>query len=349
MLLLSAAFGVGASVAADEPQKKYQVVTPRDDGIVAVGINERGEIVGFESIEDKDHPGVINQVPFYAKGTERTYLPLLKGYTSTFPAAVSDDGLVVGHVSKPVKLGAGIPLLNQAFAWDARGGIRGLGVLDGDASSFASGITRDGRRISGYSVGPNRKRACIWERDGEGWKATALPQTSQLRSTTVPISGDGRFIAAVEADSPCLWSRDDSGRWKRESIGDVGSLVPRAVNNSGTVVGVRFTPDGLVHAIVWSRSGGLRRLAKPAGYVRSEALALNNHEVIVGMVDGPAGSAIGPNGFVYEAGGRLRILTEGGPNFGSATAINDRGQVAGVLEKKEEEEPAGAPQKAKAQ
>jgi hypothetical protein len=63
------------------------------------------------------------------------------------------------------------------------------------------------------------------------------------------------------------------------------------------------------------------------------------------MIDGPNGSQVGPNAFVYEEG-RLRILEEGGPNFGSATAINDRGQVAGVFEK--EEEPAGAPQKAKA-
>jgi uncharacterized membrane protein len=348
IFLLSAVLGLTASAGAVEPVKKYQVVTPRDDGIVATGINERGEIVGFESVEDKKHPGIINQVPFYARGKETTYLPLLKGYTATFPAALSDDGSVVGYVSKPVKLGAGIPLLNQAFVWEARGGIRGLGVLEGDSSSLASGISRDGRRISGFSVGPNRKRACVWERDGEGWKATALPQTSQLRSTTVPISGDGRFIAATEADTPCLWARDDSGRWTRESIGDAGSLVPRGVNNSGTVVGVRFTPDGLVHAVVWSRSRGLQQLAKPGGYVRSEALAINNQEVVAGMVDGPAGSTIGPNAFVYE-GGRLRILDEGGPNLGSATAINDCGQVAGVLEKKEEEEPAGAPGKARAQ
>jgi uncharacterized membrane protein len=346
MFVLSATLTLTATASGGQPEKKYQVLAPKDDGIVVAGMNERGDLVGFESIEDKDHPGVINQVPFFAKGKERTYLPLLKGYTATFPFAVSDDGLVVGYVSKPVKIGAGIPLLNQAFVWDARGGIRGLGVLEGDSASLASGISRDGRRVSGYSIGVNGKRACTWERDGEGWKAMALPLSSQLKSTNVPISGDGRFIAAVEGDSPCLWSRDASGRWTRESIGDAGSLVPRAVNNSGTVVGLQYTPDGSTHAVVWSRSGGIRRPAEPAGYVRSEALAINNHGVVVGMIDGPNGSQVGPNAFVYEEG-RLRILEEGGPNFGSATAINDRGQVAGILEKKEE--PAGAPQKAKAQ
>jgi uncharacterized membrane protein len=335
LLLPSAAFVALAFASAVEPPKKYRVVTPKDLDITATGINERGDIIGFDMVEDKDHPGVVNQVPFFARGRELTYLPLLKGYTSTFPAAVSDDGLVVGHVSRPITPGGRVAQRNQAFIWDARAGIRGLGAPEGDSTSFATGITRDGRRISGYSVGENRMRACVWDRDGEGWKATVLPHASRLGPGTVPISGDGRFVAAVDGNSPCLWTRDASGRWARESIGDPGSLAPRAVNNSGTVVGVRFTPDGSTHAVVWSRSGGLRLLAEPEGYVRSEALAINNHEVVVGMVDGPRGSKTGPNGFVYE-GGRLRILDEGGPNFASATAINDRGEVAGVLEKPEE-------------
>jgi uncharacterized membrane protein len=257
---------------------------------------------------------------------------------------VSDDGLVVGYVSKPVGPGRSPTPSNQAFLWEARAGIRGLGVPEGDVTSFANGISRDGRRISGYSVGPNRKRACIWERDGDHWTAMTLPQSSQLRSTSVPISGDGQFIAAIDGDFACLWSREASGRWTRESIGDAAALVPRAVNSAGTVVGVRFSSDGLQRAVVWSKSGGLRLLPKPIDYVRSEALAINNHGVIVGMVDGPPGGKLGPNAFVCE-GLRLRVLNEWGPTFASATAINDRGQVAGVLEPKEDEQRADSPRK----
>ena len=344
IVLFGAALSVTALTAAAQPAKNYQLVTPKDIDIVATGINERGDIVGFESIEDRKNPDMIEQVPFYARGKDITHLPVLEGYTAASPSGVSDDGLVVGYVSKPigpVRRGTGS---DQAFVWDVRAGIRGIGMPEGDLSSYASGISRDGRRISGYSVGPNRKRACIWERDGEAWKAAALPESAQLRSTHVPISGDGRFIAAVAADSPCLWTRDASGRWMREVIGSVGSMVPRAVNDAGTVVGTRYTPDGLTHAVVWSRLGGLRPLAKPQGYVKSEALAVNNRDVIVGMVDGPAGGKLGPNAFVYDKG-PLRILDEWGPNFASATVINDRGQIGGVLEKKEDEEPAGPPRK----
>jgi uncharacterized membrane protein len=329
---------VGLS-GADEPGKAYRVVTPKDDGIIVAGINGRGEVVGFEWVEEKENPGVLAQAPFFARGKEMTYLPKLAGYTATFPAAVSDDGLVVGRASRPAPPGMRVPMRNQAFVWDAAGGIRGLGVLEGDAASFASGITRDGRRISGFSVGPNRVRACVWDRVGDAWKGTPLPHAAQLRSNTVAISGDGKFVAAVDGNLPCLWSLDASGQWSREAIAEAGSLVPRAVNDSGTVVGLRFTGDGRTHAVLWTRDGGYKQIEEPEGYVQSEANAVNNEGAVVGKVDGPNGSKVGPRAFVYERG-RLRLLpNEGGLALTSATAINDQGQVAGIVEKDEDDAP----------
>ncbi len=252
-LLIAVVLGLSASSRGDEPVKKLQVLTPKADGIIATGINGRGEIVGFEWVEEKDHPGVLAQVPFLARGKEMTYLPLLTGYTATFPAALSDDGLVVGRVSKPAPRGVTVSLRNQGFVWDARTGIRGLGALEDDLASFACGISRDGRRISGFSVGASRVRACTWERDGEGWKGTPLPQAGQLGSHVVPISDNGKFLAGVDGVVPCLWSREPSGQWTRQVIGDAGTLIPRAVNDSGTVVGFRADGDGLTHAVLWTR------------------------------------------------------------------------------------------------
>jgi uncharacterized membrane protein len=333
-LVMAVALGLTASAGADEPARKYRVVSPKDDAIIATGINGRGEIVGFEWVGEKNHPGVLAQVPFIARGKMMTYLPLLEGYTATFPAALSDDGRVVGRASKPAPPGVRVDLRNQAFVWEADAGIRGLGALEGDSASFACGISRDGRRISGYSVGDNRVRACFWDQDGKGWKGTPLPHASRLGSNVVAISDDGKSIAALDGSLPCLWTQDASGHWTREVIAEADSLVPRAVNNAGTVVGLRLrtTGDGLTHAVLWTRDGGFKQLAEPAGYVRSEAYGVNNAGVVVGMVDGPGGSQVGPRAFVYEEG-RLRLIDEGGPDFTAATAINDRGQVAGVLEK----------------
>jgi uncharacterized membrane protein len=324
-------------VQAEEPTIRLEVVTPRDDGIVATGIDGKGEIVGFEWVENKRVAGIVDQVPIVARGKTITPLPLLTGYTATFPAAISDAGWVVGRAGKPAPLNVAVPLRNQAFLWDAKAGIRGLGTVEGDNDSFASDITPDGRVISGFAVGPNRVRACVWERAGGAWKATALPHEFKLGANVVPISDDGRYVAGVDGEKPCLWTRTSSGGWTLETIGEPASMVPRSVNNSATVVGVQFTLDGLVHAVIWTRESGIKRLGKPLGYVKSEANAVNNAGAIVGMVDGPNGSKIGPRAFVAQ-GRHVRIIDEAGPTFTSATAINDKGQVTGVFEKEEEDE-----------
>jgi uncharacterized membrane protein len=348
-VILTATVGLTLTVRSDEPPtpvptstptpapapKRYEVVSPKADGIIATAINSRGAIVGFEWLESKEQPGVIDQVPFYADGKAVTYLPLLSGYTATFPAALSDAGRVVGRASKPAPPGGAVPMRNQAFVWEANIGIRGLGVLPDDAASIACGITRDGRRISGFSVGRDRIRACVWDQEGDGWKGQALPHNFRLGTQTVVLSGNGKYAAALDGALPCLWTADPAGRWTLEVIGEARSLLPRAVNDRGVVVGMRITPDGLSHAAIWSRQEGAKVLSEPPGYVRSEAHAVNNDGVVVGMIDGPGGSKIGPNAFVYE-GGQLRVLDEGGPDFADATAINDHGQVAGVLEKDED-------------
>ncbi|SIN78252.1 hypothetical protein SAMN05444166_0818 [Singulisphaera sp. GP187] len=339
--------GLASSVQADEPAKTYQVLSIKDDGIIATGINARGDVVGFEWLEDKERPGVLDQAPFYAKGRQITYLPLLKGYTATFPAAVSDEGLVVGRVSKPAPPGVRVPLRNQAFVWEASRGIIGLGALKDDVASFATDVSSDGRRISGYTLGENRLRACVWDRDGDHWNGTALSHENRLGSNVVAISDDGTLVTAVDGVVPCLWTQSPAGEWTREVIGDAGSLVPRAINNAGTVAGVRFTADGMTHAVVWTREQGIKPLEKPDGYVRSEASAVNNDGVVVGMVDGPHGSKIGPKAFASR-NGRLHLIDEGGPFFTAATCINDRGQVAGVVEKEEDDheaKPVALPEK----
>ena len=224
--LVLAAFFLQSAVIADEPALKLRLVSPKDDGILATALNSRGDLVGFES-HQKDEAAVISQVPIYWNGKALVTLPLLAGYTATFPAGVSDTGLVVGRVSKPAPRGQRVHLRNQAFIWDEVRGIRGLGALKDDSASFACGVSRDGTCISGVSVGDNRNRACIWERVDDTWQGTALPQTAQLGSQVVVISNDGRHAASIDGAVPCLWSRADKGLWSREAIGEPGSMAPR--------------------------------------------------------------------------------------------------------------------------
>lgn len=323
---------------AGGPSKPIKVVVTKDNGVAVTAINGRGDIIGFEWVEEKATPGVLKQEPFLARGKDVTYLPVLKGYTATFPAGLSDDGVVVGRASRPAPMNVRVYLRNQAFVWDAKNGMRGLGALKDDWASFACGISADGKRISGYSVGDNRVRSCVWDRDGDGWKGTVLPHESPMINTTVvPISTDGKRVASTDGLIPCLWTLDDSGTWKREPIGPVDGMSTRGVNNEGTVVGVKQTGEGVSHAVTWSRKGGYRLIPEPKGYVTSEALAVNNAGIIVGTVDGPAGSKTLPRGFA-EIDGKFTFIKDAGPNLVSATAINDENQVSGVMEMDDEED-----------
>jgi uncharacterized membrane protein len=335
-LLVAAYLTLQSIVAAEEqePAKKFRLVSPKDDGIMATGLNGQGDLVGFEWLEEKNRPGIVGQVPFYARGKTVINLPLLAGYTATHPAAISDTGLVVGRVSKPAARGQRTHLRNQAFIWDQAKGIRGLGALTDDRASLACGVTSDGTRISGFSVGDNRVRACVWERVGDSWQGTPLPQSTQLGSQVVVMSNNGKYVASIDGEVPCLWTRTDKGEWTREVIGPSESLAPRAVNNTGIVAGLGHRRDGLTDAVIWIRGKGMIRLENPKGYVRAEANAINNEGVVVGMVDGPPGSVVGPHAFVYEKG-RLRIIDECGPALTIATAINDAGEVAGVVDKED--------------
>lgn len=333
---------------AAEPPRRHEVVMPRDDGINVVGINTGGDVVGFEWRDDPEHAGVIGQEPFLARrGQAMIRLPLLPTYTSTFPAAVSDAGLVVGRASKPMNPRRRILLQNQAFVWTETTGIRGLGALPDDFASLAAGVTRDGATICGTTIGDNRVRACLWERKGDeaepAWAGTALPQEHSVASHNVAISDDGRFVAGLDGGVPVLWSRADAAAttWTREAIGAISSLNPRAVNDSGAVAGIIFPRDGSTHAAIWTRARGIRPIPEPASYTRSEALAINNAGAVVGMIDGDAGSPVSPHAFVFEDD-QLRILAEGGPNFTGATAINAAGQVSGNFEKEEVAEPGPA-------
>lgn len=335
-----------ASPVRSEDKSPYRLVTPKSEGIIATGLNGKGDLIGFEWAEEPDRKGVIEQVPIFAGGgKDPVRIPLLKGYTATFPLAISDGGTVVGRSSKPGRSGERIPLRNQGFIWDREKGIRGLGVIEGDWSSIATAISADGSVIAGYSVGDNQVRVCVWEKDGAGdWKARALPKTGQMSSQVVAMSPDGRHVATLDGPFPCLWTRSEQG-WSRKDLGGPGAMAPRSVNNAGVVVGLRLPSDGSQHAVIAAPGKTIADLELPKGFVRSEAASINNKGEVVGWADGPPGSDLGPRAIVW-VGGKPRLLDEFRSMMSSATVINDAGQVSGIIEKDEETEPKTEKKKA---
>ena len=56
IMLVLAAFSLQTIVVADEPVTRYRLVTPRDDGVIATGLNSQGDLVGFECARKRTTP-----------------------------------------------------------------------------------------------------------------------------------------------------------------------------------------------------------------------------------------------------------------------------------------------------
>jgi probable HAF family extracellular repeat protein len=110
--------------------------------------------------------------------------------------------------------------------------------------------------------------------------------------------------------------------------GDVGSSA-RAINAISQVVGFSVAADGVHRAFFWD--GTMRELPHVAGYVSSEALAINVQGDIVGRSGNrdlsDARAAVWQAGVAVDLNSRIPASSW---LLVSATGINDIGQIVGI-------------------
>lgn len=108
----------------------------------------------------------------------------------------------------------------------------------------------------------------------------------------------------------------------------------KALNDRGDIVGFADGRDGATHAILWKRGKASKAvdLGGLPGYVASEAYAVNNHRVVVGVLYDKRDRTFP---FRWKRG-RMTLLK--GPNGRLRQAdtpdrnvINERGEIAGTL------------------
>jgi probable HAF family extracellular repeat protein len=305
------------------------------------GINDHGDAIGFRNAPDA--VGGEEERAFYFSKGKLTLLPFLDGYTYTHPAAVSNDGLVAGHVSKVMEGGFGDPghLNIQAFVWNAKTGkIQGLGVLKGYERSMAHSITADGSMVTGVCGKAGMISPCIWKRNKAGdWEATGIPSAAHsplMVTSGLNPSPNGKVLTGIEGVRPCYWTLEANGTWKQTVIeGDL--FVPKAVNDLGVIVGFKRHKDesGDYRAVVWSKKDGLKTLDVLPGTDSSKALAINNEGLIVGTSEknGPEG---GPEAFRWD-GKQMLPIGPKGVLLSTANAVNASGQVGGFTGKEDDD------------
>jgi probable HAF family extracellular repeat protein len=208
----------------------------------------------------------------------------------------------------------GAPAAFHAFLWmPPRNQVQDLGTLGG-STSIAIGINDAGEVVGGADIPAGPKHAFLWspvsgmqDIDGSPDYASYAVAINNLRQVA-GVRDHGHGVTVV-----FLWTPDGG----LEELGFQGR--PYAINENGEMVG-RLDPIG--HAFYWSRTTGLIDLATLPGHVYSEAVAINNHNQVVGTSTSVTESVP----FIWTPPSGMKALAPLKGRWTSA-AINDAGQV----------------------
>lgn len=321
------------------------------------------------NIEGKVAGNYQNQAYIWTKRDGLQALGTLPGGTTSTAAAINDLGDVagtadgIGTVFSPYVEFQNLYCtdLTQPFIWTHAGGMEGLGTI-----GFYNGIFEEGCSIPFYATGINDQGEEVGYSSADATYETGFTWTNAADMNTFAIGYPSTFINGI-TDSGEIVGQYGSGAGDENYIGvattwnggqgDLGTLggadvenwasSANAVNLLGQVVGWSTTGTtqfggSNVHAVLWTRSGGISDLGALAGDTSSAALKINFFGLIIGTsgsgiydgVDEPPPFQVTGRPFLWsKATGMLDLNTLISSNSGwdltSVADINLWGQIIG--------------------
>lgn len=195
----------------------------------AFGISGDGHVVvGASSIG-----GTFHAVRWTDKGAPQDIHG--GGFASSFAQRASRNGAVV------VGYGTNATRSNEAFVWNAAGGMTGLGVLSSQSSdtlaiSRATDVSADGAVVVGYSQGGNdRSEGFRWTSGGGMVSIGLLPDGNSSRAYAVNADG-GVIVGSATRPSTVVPSIQDTLAVRWTQSGGLQTLVDW-LTASGVAVG----------------------------------------------------------------------------------------------------------------
>jgi probable HAF family extracellular repeat protein len=262
--------------------------------VSGVAINDAGNGVGELDVLPTDFDGLFTASWTVVWDAANNYAPVALPWSKRSGAkAISKGNIVAGE------------FINQSNDGKQETKIRGLYV-----STFSNGALSDpvtaGNKAYGHVSGVNDSGVvvgfCI------GW-------------TSSPCTKNGGYISNKALDAAGKLDLSLALR----TFTDLGSLgggytYPRAINNSGQVVGESSTAAGVTHAFLYS--GGVLKDLGTLGGSNSYAYGINEAGAVVGVSETASGER---RAFIY-VGGQMYDLAGAAS---SAAAISTDGRIVG--------------------
>lgn len=220
----------------------------------------------------------------------------------------------------------------RAFVWQS-GIARDIGGMPG--VPLASVAVNDQGAVAGFGSQLGFR--------AENGRVTNLPSLGGTNSAARDINNAGVVVGEASSNDSTI----HAAMWVGTAVTDLGTLggwFGRAlgINEMGQIVGTTVNDQGEKVAFKWTPTLGMRMLPRPVpDAALMEAVAINNRDEAVGTATVlPTGSdeiSQQFRGYVWGAGGGAADLGDLTPPLSSTvvaitpTAINDVGQVVGIV------------------
>ena len=248
-----------------------------------------------------------------------TDLGSLPGRYSTVARAINEKGQIVGE-----SYGADGP---RAFIYSGGAPIRDL-LVSSESQSFANEINNSGQVVGQVAIPGSGRHAYLYGSDGSVKDLGTLGEGTT--SAGLSINDAGTIVGGAWTDEIIFHIHAieyrDSG--PMQDLGTLGGTysVANDINESGQIVGMAYTADGIARAYLYDDIEHMQDLGTLGG-PSSIAEGINNLGQIVG---GAAVNDFEFHPFLYSGSGQMQDLgILPGQSFGHAYGINDSGLVVG--------------------
>lgn len=321
-----------ALASAANAQTVESLTSLGGQGSIAWGINDKGDIVGESLLADGT---TVRATHWWGSANTARDLGVAAGAVHSTAYAINDRGSVVGYSEFDTGR-------RTATMWP--GTPRGLGVVDLGAqmgaigSSVAWSINNFDVVVGQASLSPGFAKGFVWD-DANGGRIAGMSQLYQgganygINDSNV-IVGSAFFFG--DPDDAFMSRPNDDGTWGDSDIAPPGYnlSIAKDINNLDMVVG--FTSAGVDvgwQAAIFEGRGAVTLLGTLEGLENSEAVAVNDHGLIVGhawdndfKLEAGAwawmdGTMYDLNNFIDEGAGFSRLL--------AATGVNNSGDIVG--------------------